>query len=342
MIKVANQHILIFLIVVLVFVLNSAFSQNVELLHTQSESYFKLPSETGAHNKKWLVNTFINSKKILKDLPIRSYLVTGDYQLKRGLERIYVGGGIGVNKMLTAPYAENEVYATIAYHRLIQKHSFYFGIQPALLFRNIDSDRLIFPDQYDRNTGGFNPDIFTGELINLDGNNAVLNLNFGAAYGIQLKRYFIKAIIAGRNLNRPSVSFTENENKISANWIGEIKADYYLTNQDKLEGFCMIQTYSYRNDYITGAEINHVLRQSNLIVSNLSAGSKLIFKSNKVPNNIVFNLGFGFKNSKLGLAYGYNLANSTYAQSFNTFEIMLSVFNWNRQTDYYSVPCEIY
>jgi len=321
---------------------NTLYAQNIDLLHVQSEGYYLLPSEIGAHNKKWEVNSFLNSKTLLKDLPLRTYALTGDYQVKRGLKRVYIGGSIGSTKLLNTPYAENEFHASFAYHQVIQNQSISIGIQPGILIRNLDTDWLIFPDQYDRTTGGFNSNSPTNELIELNNNSWVFNMNVGIAYGFKLQNSNLRVLLAGRNLNNPSMSFSNTDYKIDREYLEQIKMDYYLSTNQILKSYLLLKQGGKRSVYNLGSEIYHQIKKSSFIVSQISAGSSIIIQSANYPNVVVFNLGIGFYKSKLGFAYAYNFAGNKLANSFNTFEIMLSFFAWHSQLDFYSVPCEIY
>lgn len=320
----------------------TVFGQVSSVLDFNLPGFYLMPSETGVHNDKWVLGSYINTKKILSNLPIRSYILYGDYQIIRGLQSLYVGVGIGEMSLVSSLYHENEFYSTIAYHKIIRKHTIDVGIQPGILLRSIDANKLLFPDQYDRSIGGFSSSITTNEPIEVMGNAYSFNLNIGAAYGITLGKYKTKFILAYRNINKPNLSFTQNPVTIPQELIIQNKTNFHFTTSDFAELFIMVRSSSDKTEYFGGGEIKHSLYKYNLFLNEISVGSYMVIRDNSYPNNIVFNLGFSLQKLKIGLAYSYNFLGNGTKSDFNTFEIAILYKGLNNSLDQYRVPCEIY
>lgn len=336
-----TNRIKLVIIFLLSFILN-ANAQVGDLLSFETPGFYLLPSETGAHNEKWVLGSYMNSKKILSNLPIRSYALAGDYQLIRGFQSIYIGGGFGSMSLVGSSYLENELYATLAYHKIIKNHSFHIGIQPGVVIRNMNTGDLLFPDQYDRNTGGFNSSIGTNEPIEFSGKAMNMNLNIGAAYGIKISKYYTKIILAYRNINKPNVSFGNSPLVINRQLIIQNKTEFYISSSDKLKAFVMLRTNHDKTETYLGGELVHNLFKYNFIMNEISAGGYLVLRNSNYPNNMVFNLGLGIQNFKIGLAYSYNFINKGDKSDFNSFELVLLFKGLNKTLDQYKVPCEIY
>ena len=341
--KIANSIFLRALQFIVFLYGSSVLGQVNQLLNFETPGFYLMPSEAGTHSNKWVAASYINSKVILKDMPLRSYAVSGDYQLKRGLQSLYVGGGIGSMKILGSPYQENEFYLTGAFHKIIRNHTLHVGLQPGLLTRNLDLGSLQFPDQYDRETGNYNPNIPTNETVALADNAMGLNLNVGLAYGYRMNKAYSKIIVAGRNLTKPNLSFTTNPVIVTHQWIAQVKTDYYLTNVDLIRAYLMVRSTSIQTETYIGGQLIHKLVRQNFLMNEISGGTYVALRNNDYPNNIVFQMGFGIQNLKVGLAYSYNfVGNQASVNSFNTFEVVLSLMGLNTNLEYYKVPCEIY
>lgn len=340
--NILSKVVLRLMIFALLYSSNS-FSQVNQILNFETPGFYLMPSETGTHNNKWIIGTYLNSKAILKDMPLRSYAISGDYQLKRGMESLYIGGGFGTTSLVSSPYKENELYGTVAFHKIIKNQTFHIGLQPGLVFRNLDVGNLVFPDQYDRETGTFNPGISSEEPIDIAEKAVGLNINVGIAYGLRINKFNSKISIAGRNLNKTNLSLTEIAFKQSQQWIIEAKTDYFLTNIDLLKAFVMLRTDSYKTETFIGASLNHRLIRHNILMNEISGGAYLVFRNNDYPNNVVINMNIGIQNIKVGFAYSYNfIGNEASANSFNTFELVLLFVGLNNNLENYRVPCEIY
>ncbi len=334
---------LIIAILLLMIINFNAYSQTNNILNFQMDGFYLLPSESGTHNNKWVLSSYINSKTILKEMPIRSYVILGDYRIKRGLQSLYIGVSFGAIQLMTSPYHENEFYSTIAYHKIIKNHTLHIGVQTGLLFRNLDFNSLVFPDQYDRGTGTFNPRIPTDEPVDFAGKAANINLNFGIAYGLRFNKFYSKLIIAARNINKPNLSFSQNPIIQSQQWILQTKTNYYFTNTNIVKSFLMLSNTNDKAEVFIGGELVHKLIRHNVLMNEVSVGSYIALRNNKYPNNIIFNMALGINNTKIGFAYAYNFVGTqASANNFNTFEIVLLFIGLNNILEYYSVPCEIY
>lgn len=330
------------LFVVSLFFLFTAKSQVNNLLSFETPGFYLMPSETGVHGNKWILASYMNSKKILSNLPIRSYAVSGDYQLLRGFQSLYVGGAVAKSDMVSSPYYESEFYGTLAYHRAFRKHTFHLGFQSGAIVRNLDEGTLLFPDQYDRNTGAFNPSITTNEPIDFTGKAINLNINLGLAYGLKIKKVYSKILLAYRNLNKPNVGLGREQLIVNPQLIVQNKTTFYLSNSDQINAFAMFRAMNEKVETYVGGEFVHSLMKHNHLMNEISAGSYIAIRSDNYPNNIVFNLGMGIQNFKLQLAYSYNFMNQGDKSDFNSFELVLLFKGLNKSLEQYKVPCEIY
>jgi hypothetical protein len=112
--------------------------------------------------------------------------------------------------IFSAPLNEKVAYFSFAYHYKVNKHSFNIGAQTGLVAKSILIDQLTFPDQYDRDTGSYNPNAGTNESIPNSKINA-FNLNLGLSY-TNFKNQ-LRVGLAFFNLTKPDLSFNEISNK---------------------------------------------------------------------------------------------------------------------------------
>jgi hypothetical protein len=338
-----NFSLIVILIIAQLIICSSIFCQVNDLLNFNIPGFYLLPSQIGDHNDKWVLGSYVNTKKILSNIPVRSYALSGDYQIKRGFESIYIGVAFADKNLISSPYHEGEVYTTLAYHKMIRNHTFHFGVQTGLLFRNLDASSLVYPDQYDRNTGGFNPGVTSSEPVEFSGKALNINLNLGVGYGIKISKYATKFILAYRNLNKPELSFSNDPLVVSRQLILQNKTKFNVSNDDLMNAFLMVRTDQEKTETYLGGDLVHKLMKYNMLMNEISVGSYFVFRSNKFPNNIVLNLGLGVQNFKIGFAYAYNFIGSNPDKSdFNSFELVLIYKGLNASLDKYKVPCEIY
>lgn len=315
----------------------------MDFLHLNTGYYYALPTQIGNHNYDYALNNYINSKSILPDQPVQSYLISGDYILKSGADKIAAGFSFVNKKLLASPLNDNEFTTTIAYHKIYREYKFHAAMQPSVFYRSLNTSSLLFPDQYDRETGGFNAGIATAET-SLPGKT---RLGFNISGGIAATRYFSRFYtslgISIRNVLPTQSSATHLEVPQYFQFIVSSQSNYFLTSNQVLQPVLIYSQSSYVNELFVGSDIQHNLGINNFKVSAVSTGVYTALRSKKYPNDFVWNVALQIKKIQLGFSYAFNLWSSKQKiSSFNTYEISIGILGINQLIETYSIPCEIY
>jgi hypothetical protein len=347
MVKIKQTIILqynktIILLLLMFFVPYTIFPQVIEFLNLNQEGFYILPQEAGNHGYKYLLSNNLNNKKILNTQSFNSVLVTGDYKIKDGLKKIAVGGTFYFSKLVSNPLSDQGFYLTIAHHQIYRNNEFHFGFQPAILVRQLDQSTLTFPDQYDRNTGTFNPYIATGEIAYPYSKSFAYSINFGAGWTRYFQKFKTTIGFALRNINQPSLSISERPAYLYRNYLVSIKSTYYLSDLDLLQMYLLNNTSELLNELYMGAALIHKFEHERYAINSVSIGNQWGIRSKKYPNDIVFNAGFNLKKTAVGFAYSFNfMGHKKKIAPYNTFEISLifkGIYEYYRQ---YTAPCKI-
>ncbi|MBI9066650.1 MAG: hypothetical protein JEZ09_05115 [Salinivirgaceae bacterium] len=336
-----KKSILFYLIVVCCTVFGS--SQTLDYLHINSDNYYALPYNIGGHSHNWVISNYINSQRLLPDHPVQSFLLSGDYQIASGDDKLSVGGAISYKKLISSPLVDNEIFTTLAYHKNYRNNQFHIAIQPSLFYRSLDFSSLLFPDQYDRETGSFNTLVATNENLLANEKKVGINVNAGIAWTRYFANFYSQFGVNVRNVLAQKSSVSELKVPQYFQFILSSKTNYFLNKNQTLKPFVIYNSSAILNELAIGSDIKHGLGYNFFKVNSIWAGTYLVMRTKKYPNDIVFNVGAQVSKFQFGFAYSFNLmGKKNKISTFNIYELTIAYLGLNRLIENYRIPCTIY
>lgn len=216
-----------------------------------------------------------------------------------------------------------------AYHKAFgpeKEHTLSFGVQGALVQKNLDFTKLQFEDQYDPRTG--EPRINTSETFG----NADLtypDFNLGLMYSGRINEHATAyAGFSLYHLTQPVETFLNDNYKIHSRYTGYLGGSFDLNENIVLFASGLYQTQASVSELLTGAAVGFVLNPGHdqEFVKNtlLYLGGWYRYNDALCPY-----VGFEWAKMKLGISYDVNMGGFSPATNGNGgYEISL-IFNGN-------------
>lgn len=237
-----------------------------------------------------------------------------------GVLGLYDKSGLGGLQNIT-------IAVSAAYHKAFgieKQHTLSFGLQGALVQKNIDFTKLKFEDQFDRMTGQ-TPYNTSENLGNSD--LTYPDFNLGLMYSGRVSDHATAyAGVSVYHLTEPVESFLNEDHKIHSRYTGYLGGSFDLNENVVLYASGLYQTQASASEYMAGAAVGFVLNPGHdeEFVKNtlLYLGGWYRFSDALCPY-----VGFEWSKMKLGISYDVNMSSFSPATNGNGgYEISL-IFN---------------
>ena len=247
-------------------------AQGVHFSQYYSSPLVLNPAYTGQHDDKFRIVSNTSIQGSYFDESVVSGTISYDQQIVISRAEIGVGACYTYDRSLASNFPVQSFNLSLASAlSLSEKSGIGLGIQVGYNHMNFKYDHLSFPEQYNRLTGHFDPNLPITE--NFDNSSAnYLNVNTGLVWNYALAKSHINAGVSVRHLNSPSFNLSDINSNIKPRFI------YHL----------VYKNYKNQKLHIT-PRILFTHQNSN---SYMSLGS-----------NVQINKDFGLENAK-GLVFG--------------------------------------
>jgi type IX secretion system PorP/SprF family membrane protein len=164
------------------------------------------PANTGLHKGDWrLVNNYKRQWGTLS-IPFVTLALSYDRQFYPYNENFSAGILVLADKSGEAALRSHKAYLSGAYHKSIGGYCLNAGLQAGYVIKSFSLEGLTFPEQYDIETGQFNPALSNNENISND-KVTYLDVNAGASISRRFGSAEPSFGFSVSHINRPSESF---------------------------------------------------------------------------------------------------------------------------------------
>ncbi|PKP10016.1 MAG: hypothetical protein CVU09_08920 [Bacteroidetes bacterium HGW-Bacteroidetes-4] len=297
------------------------------------------PANTGNHRYKWRLynNYFLNKTIAPKAYP--SFFVAGDYTVSYFPDKLALGVYFKQEPLTNSPVNISRFFVTGAFHFRFYQSSLRLGIQPGLVYSALDQNALTFPDQYDRNTGGFDPGTPTLESYSI-APQTTLAINLGAAYRFLFKDKNYEIGLSYLYINAQKLEFYQAVviPTFNATLKTEIHAQHLL-----LTPFIWVNHTNYNTRNTLGIFTTYDVKQKVSPLNKIIAGVNAGINTKNYPQSVAIIAGVQWKRMTVTLNYKfpYQFGNRL-VHSFNTFELALVYNGFDASITQHVLPCEFY
>ncbi len=314
-------------------------SQTFDNIQYFSSDHIINPANAGNHIYQWRLYNHYYLNKTIASNGYQSFYLAGDYNISRFPNKFSLGMYFKHENISSNPLNVDHLFITGSYHFRFQETALSIGIQPGIVISQLDQNKLTFPDQYDRETGGYYPGAPSQEVFWIEPQK-IAALNAGATYRFPWHGNYYEAGIAYLFLNTANESFYQSTLLKQLNIT--LKTEF-IFNQLTLQPFAWINASELFYKITLGAFANYNVSQLIEPLSGIIAGAKISFSTNKYPNNASIMLGLQWKRVMATINYKYPFRfNNNLVHEFNTFELALVFNGFNANLTKFVLPCEFF
>lgn len=228
-----------------------------------------------------------------------------------------------------------------ASYRYLQ-HKFTFAIQNSWVAKSFSQSGLSFPSQYDRNTGGFNENLSSGEAFAGE-NTAYYDLNIGATWETEFGNDW--KMTSGLSLNHliePKESFFDEANQKNRGVGGQFLAEKKLSERLTLHPYVSYYWARGASEMLLGSAVSFPLEGFKKI-DELKPFLYVRTGIDRMTDAFVVGSRASFSKFDLGLSYDINVSDLELASNYQGgFELSLIFTAKNPTLKNIRIPCERY
>ena len=321
---------------------SGSYGQDIHFSQFYNSPLSVTPAFTGYFNGDWRLSNNYRTQWRSVAIPYNTVSVGFDRKFKLFYENF--GGSIYIvnDNSGYAHLQVNKIYLSGAYHKLIGKNEFHFGIQPGFVFSDFSKDGLTFPDQYDPFAGGFNNQLPSGEN-NLNDKLSYLDINIGCAWNGELGKLKPLAALSIFHLNNPKQSFLGENNHLPLRTVLYGGGIYPLNNKWQLLPHLLYMFHKNANEFLLGSNAEIKLKDNVLKINSIYGG--LLYRDgfNLKIDAVIGIVGLKFKNFDIGLSYDFNISHLKVAtDTKGAIEFSLIYTNMASFINKITLPCDRY
>ena len=216
------------------------------------------------------------------------------------------------------------------------------GIQAAYVHKQIRWKGISFPDQYNRETGGFDPTMPTADYKE-SSNTSFPDLGFGLLYSKMLTTNILSVGYSLQQINRPRESFFNIERTLPFKHIFHAKADINLNEKYFVIPSGVFIKQRNNDALLAGVNVGYMLKKwegiSNSVIAGVHIRNANVFK----VRSLIYSAGFTWQYYTLLISYDSPLSGSDITSYNNSaFEISLGFRLPSTELKYKTIPCERY
>jgi len=320
-----------FLIIVVSVLLNSSitYSQDIHFSQFKNASQLINPALTGKSITQYIDESYFSFGTNFKNqgssisVPYRTYSAFFDGSVSpRKMKRSLIGFGLVLyNDMAGDASLQNSSgMISLSFTRGFNRFNTFtasLGFSLGFINRSVDITNLVFDNQW--NGVIFDPSQSSSE--NFASNSVfALNFNFGGLVKYKFNNYFYSQIGASlSHINKPKISFYDNDNKINEKLIVHANALIVLDKYIYMEPGIMYSLQSNTYEFIVGSNVNIAKKDLQLILG-------MWYRINR---DIIPLIGIKYSGYQISMSYDVNVSRLNSATHYlGGVEIsLIKVFN---------------
>jgi type IX secretion system PorP/SprF family membrane protein len=231
-------------------------------------------------------------------------------------------------------FNKEKVYVSGAYFTQYEKYIIKLGVQAGYVHSNIKLGNEIWPDQYNRMLGIFEPNAGSGE--NISNNVSYFDLNTGISCKIILPRINPQFGISVHHLNAPKIYYTSVSTKLKQVVTLHGSADWLLNQKIYITPTFVYKTNFGENFMVYGASCSYKFAGS-FLEKSIFTGIDIKNSYSQMSALSIFG-GIRYNQWQFGASYDYNLSKSGFAIN-GPLVIYIRYISLSSRIQNFSMPC---
>lgn len=316
----------------------NVFCQDVHFSQFFSSPLNLNPSHTGNFIGDWRISNIYRNQWSQIGNPFQTVSFGFDNQIyikdeKLSLGLVYLNDQSGGSYLVS-----DKVYFCLAYHKNVGKNILSGGVQTGYVKKS--PKRFTFPDQFDKNTGTFNPDLNTGATFSTN-EASYLDINVGLNLKLNLGKF--KPEIGGAlfHVTKPNETLLGNDDVLPIRKVAHFGGYLDLGKGKKIEPNVLFMEHEKASDLLMGA--NFVLPVGSDKMKSIYVGGYYRDGLSRNYDAGIIVMGMNFNKLDIGVSYDINISGlSEITNNKGAFEISIIYTSFSSIIKEITVPCERY
>lgn len=298
------------------------------------------PSNTGNYDGDWRVMGIYRSQWKRIDKPFVTNSIGADKNFYVFNQRIS-GGILIINDKSAGTLNVQKILVSGAYHKELDIHNFHGGLQLGRVSKSIRPSEETYPNQFNRATGLFDPELPSGET-QLQESLSYFDINIGGGYHIKLDKFTPFISLALFHVNTPKESFI-NDNKLKSRKAINIGAMYDVNQNFSVEPGFLLMTTAKANEFLLGSNLHYKLDPNPVSFTSVYAGIHYRDGINRISDAYFLTAGVKYKSYTVGISYDRNISDLSIATDHRgAFEISFIYQALKTRLQKIEIPCDRY
>lgn len=298
------------------------------------------PSETGNFNGDWRIASNYRTQWRAIDIPYNTFSLSYDRNFTSTTRTIGAGLLVLHDQSGNARINSDRIQLSAAVHSKIDGNNLHAGLQAGVALKSFDISSLTFPDQYDNNSGVFNPSLANNE-VNFNQKKSYFDINIGVGWDRKYDGSQLKIGFAVFHLNRPNESFYGSKFKVPMRKVFNLQYNIEAGSKIILSPKIFVMGQARASEYLLGSNFTYLLESNKIKATGIYIGSQVRTGIGRNTDAVMGIVGMTFERLELGLSYDVNISNLK--QSTNkrgAVEIALIFWSGNNELKPKTLPCD--
>lgn len=300
------------------------------------------PAMTGNYDGDWrLANNYRRQWSAIS-VPYVTLALAFDRQFYYYNENFSLGFMFISDKSGMAALNVNKFYLSGAYHKCLGAYKIHGGVQGGYVMKTLSTDNLTFPEQFDMETGQFNPMLANNESLNEKAD--YWDINSGLAVSRKFHRLSPQIGFSLLHLNRPDESFFANtKSKVPVRTVIHSSLKWDINDRFAFTPNIISTSQGGASYVLTGSNLTFKFPENRVKAKGLYTGFLVRTGFNRTTDAVVILAGMELRNFNAGISYDINTSGLRSASNYEGgLELSLIYTAVNTNLTKKAVPCERY
>jgi len=318
------------------------FSQDIHFSQLFQSPLSLNPANGGNHAAEWRIADIYRTQWFTFKYPYHSHFLSLDKHLFLRKNKFNAGLCMANDVSGDAILQTSKLYFNFSWHPVVGINRINVGVQAGYVSKNYSFDKLTFPDQYDINSGYYdpimpNPDAGTPVRLSYP------DINAGVSWSINRGKVIPEIGFAFFHINQPGETFLGTQNKLKIRKSGYLKIKLPLSDQLSLSPSTYYTEINQASEIISGFNISQQIDIEKGSIKQISFGLFTRYGFQRNMDAIILTGELNYRKLGLGVSYDINASGlRKYTSYQGAIELSIIYYLFNKLEERFMIPCERY
>lgn len=321
--KIKMSDIKVIALIAFLLISKLLFSQDNHFSQYENTGFIVNPALTGLDDSDWrLINNYrsqwssVTSPFVSKHIAFERQFYLYDENISGGV--FFLNEKSGVLSLNST-----KIGLAASYHKKISYNYFHLGVNINYNNKSLNSDNITLPDQFNMNTGYFEGDYPTREIISYE-QYSNFTYNIGLIWSKKSDYLVPQAGIAFYNLNQPTESYLLGDERLGVKKVFHGSVKFGISDKSFFKPNIILFNQKNASELFWGIQYGYALNNEINKSQKIFAGFNIRSGFGRNTDAVVFSAGFEYRNVQIHGSYDINISElDKYSGKKGAFELSL-------------------